>query len=255
MGGNAKVERLEEFTQYLNQNVLQGRMIFKLKHDEREIAFLDTTVRLINGYLVTEIYSRPTDAHQYLHASTSHPKHIMKGIPFSVGSRIRRNCSDRVQGDQYFTDNLVECEIHLLKCGYASENRDRKFLKAATIKREKTVAPKEQKLLNTSSREYYFVTDYDPEFPNIRMYLEKHQHILVEDPECRVLFPKGSLKVTRPEGTKFLRNYWHHLGLREKGRKLGRGRHLSQKAAINVANVEQIIKGEKEPVEWLTVGY
>ena len=73
MGGDAKVERLEEFTQYLNINVLQGRIIFKLKHDEREISFLDTTVRLINGYLVTEMYSRPTDAHQYLHASRHIP--------------------------------------------------------------------------------------------------------------------------------------------------------------------------------------
>ena len=136
-GGNAKVERLEEFTQYLNQNVLQERIIFKLKHDEREIAFLDTTVRLINGYLLTEIYSIPTDAHQYLHASTSHPKHTIKSIPYSVGLRIRRNCSDKVQGDQYFAKNLVEYRRHLLKCGYASENKDREFLKAAKIEREK----------------------------------------------------------------------------------------------------------------------
>ena len=74
-------------------------------------------------------------------------------------------------------------------------------------------------------------------------------YILVENQECRdrVLFPKGSLKVT--EGTKILRNCWHHLGLREKGRKLGRGRLWREKGPINVANVEQIIKGEKEPVE------
>ena len=131
------MERLKEFTQYLNQNVLQARIIFKLKHGEREIAFLHTTVRLINGYLVTEIYSKPTDAHQYLHASMSHPKHTIKSFPCSVGLGIRRNCSDRVQGDQYFTDNLVEYKRHLLKCGYASENIDRKFLKAVKIKREK----------------------------------------------------------------------------------------------------------------------
>ena len=67
--GDAKVERLEEFTQYLNQNVLQGRILFKLKHDEREITFLDTTVRLINGYLVMEIYSKPADVHQYLYGA------------------------------------------------------------------------------------------------------------------------------------------------------------------------------------------
>ena len=62
------MERLEEFTQYLNRNVLQGRIIFRLKHDGRELTFPDTTVRLINGYLVTDMYSKATDAHQYLYA-------------------------------------------------------------------------------------------------------------------------------------------------------------------------------------------
>ena len=92
-GGNAKVERLEEFTRYLNRNVLQGRIIFKLKHDEREIAFLDTTVRLINGLFSYGNLLEP-DAHQYLHASTSHPKHTVKSIPYSEGLRSRFNCSE-----------------------------------------------------------------------------------------------------------------------------------------------------------------
>ena len=78
-----------------------------------------------------------------------------------------------MQGDQYFADNLVKYKRHLLKCGYASESIDKKFFKAAKIKREKTIALKEQKLLKSSKREYYFVTDYDPEFPNIRMCSEK----------------------------------------------------------------------------------
>ena len=107
-----------------------------------------------------------------------------------------------MQGDQYFTDNLVEYKRYLLKCGYTSENIDRKFLKAAKLKKEKTIAPEKQKPPETSSREYYFVTDYDPEFPNIRKYLKKHRHILDKDPECRVLFPKGSLKVTERKRAK-----------------------------------------------------
>ena len=167
--------------------------------------FLDTTVRLINAYLVTEIYSKPTDAHHYLHASMSHPKHTINSIPYLVGLQIRCNCSDRVQRDQYFTDNLVEYKRHLLKCGYASKNIDMKFLKAAKIKREKTIAPEKQKPLETSSRLYYFVTDYDPEFPNICKHLDKHRHILDKDPECRVLFPKGSRKVTERRGHKNLK--------------------------------------------------
>ena len=45
-------------------------------------------------------------------------------------------------------------------------------------------------------RVYYFSTSYDPEFPNIREYIKKHEKILKEDPELKELFPKGCFRVT-----------------------------------------------------------
>ena len=54
---------------------------------------------------------------------------------------------------------------------------------------------------------------------------------------------RAVLRLQSAGGTKILRNYQHHLGLREKEWKLGRGRHWRGKGATNVANVEQ--KGRK----------
>ena len=150
-----------------------------------------------------------------------------------------------MQGDQYFTGNLVEYKSHLLKCGYASENIDGKFLKAAKIKREKTIAPEKQKPLETSSREYYFVTDYDPEFPKIRKYFKKHRHILDKDPECRVLFPKGSFKVTEPRGHKNLEELLAPSRLKRKGAETRERETLEGKGCYKCGKCRTNNKGRK----------
>ena len=63
-GENAKEGKLQEFTDYLNNNVLKGRIVFELEPPGTELNFLDVKVRIIDGYLVPEICSKPTDAHR-----------------------------------------------------------------------------------------------------------------------------------------------------------------------------------------------
>ena len=41
--------------------------------------------------LVIDLYVKPTDIHQYLHASSSHVSHCKKSIPFSQALRLNRN--------------------------------------------------------------------------------------------------------------------------------------------------------------------
>ena len=116
-GENAIEGKLQEFTDYLNKNVLKGRIVFELEPPGTELNFLDVKVRIVDGYLVPEIYSKSTDAHQYLHATSAHPAHWIRNIPYSVGLRIRRNCSDRAPADHYFMDNLKAYKRYLLNVG------------------------------------------------------------------------------------------------------------------------------------------
>ena len=46
--------------------------------------------------LVTDLYVKPTDIHQYLHASWCHISHCKKSIPFSQNLRLNRICSEKV---------------------------------------------------------------------------------------------------------------------------------------------------------------
>lgn len=40
-----------------------------------KISYLDVTVSLDNGKILTDLYVKPTDTHQYLFNSSCHPKH------------------------------------------------------------------------------------------------------------------------------------------------------------------------------------
>ena len=44
-----------------------------------------------SGKITTDLYTKPTDKHQYLLHSSCHPKHTKRAIPFAL--RRRRICS------------------------------------------------------------------------------------------------------------------------------------------------------------------
>ena len=70
---NVKGEQLEEFTRYLNSDVLRDKIKFAVESSGSQLVFLDTKVNLRQGFLVPEIYSKPMDSHEYLNPTSAHP--------------------------------------------------------------------------------------------------------------------------------------------------------------------------------------
>ena len=101
--------------------------------------------------------------------------------------------------------NLKAYKRYLLKYGYSSDNIDSNFIRAAKVKRSKTLKPNKKVQKQNGKRKYYFSTSYDPEFPNIRACIKKHEKILGEDPELKELFSKGCFRVTERRGHKNLK--------------------------------------------------
>ena len=83
-----------------NESVLKDEIKFEEESSERVLVFLDTKVHLIDGYLVPEIYPRPTDSHEYLNPGSAHPPMVANSNPYVVALRVRRNCSDRCENDE-----------------------------------------------------------------------------------------------------------------------------------------------------------
>ena len=94
-------QKVKEFTKYLNESVLKDKIKFEEESSGHELVFMDTKVHLTDGYLVPEIYSRPTDAHEYLSPDSAHPPMVTNGNPYAVALRVWRNCSDRFEMMSY----------------------------------------------------------------------------------------------------------------------------------------------------------
>ena len=184
---------MKTFTKYLNKTVLLGKIKFEPEYSEEYLDLLDVRVHLRGGYLIPEIHSKPTDSHEYLNPLSSHPPQVAKNNPCSVALRIRRNCSDRMEQDQFFVDILIKYKAYLLHSGYNSEMVDKQFVKVAKMKRKEKIKTRTKPKLK--GRKYSFVTTWVPGFPDIRKALHKFTNILMEDEKCREVFPKESFRV------------------------------------------------------------
>ena len=65
---------LKKFMEGLN-NFLSN-LKFTYEPSKKRVAFLDLNVSLENGSVITDLHTKSTDCHQYLHCSTSHLDHL-----------------------------------------------------------------------------------------------------------------------------------------------------------------------------------
>ena len=70
-------------------------MKFTYEKSRKKINFLDVVIKIKNGVMTTDLYSKPTDGHQYLHYESCQAEHIKRSIVFSQTLRIRRICTEK----------------------------------------------------------------------------------------------------------------------------------------------------------------
>ena len=85
-------ESLEKFLNKLNS--FHPTITFTAEYSKETINFLDVNIRLVEEELMTDLFVKPTDRHQYLDPSSSHPFQCKKGIPHSQALRLNRICSE-----------------------------------------------------------------------------------------------------------------------------------------------------------------
>ena len=99
------------------------------------MSFLDVTIsREVGGGISTDVFSKPTDTHQYLDYRSRHPKHVRQAIPYGQALRLRRICSSESKFDQ----RIEEFKGYLHKRGFQKtqilsqcekvRNKDRRLL-------------------------------------------------------------------------------------------------------------------------------
>ena len=154
------------------------------------IPFLDVNVSLINGKLTTDLYTKPTDKHQYLLQSSCHPKHTKRAIPFSLALRLRRIriCSS----DDTFTKRTTELKTYLNKRGYNLSFLDQEIRRVHNITRTESLASKDTSQTNQPKRVPLVIT-YNPALRSVSSIIHKHLNILSSSPRCANVFNAAPL--------------------------------------------------------------
>ena len=69
-------------------NNLHPKLQLAIKTSMEKLTFLDVQIDKEEGKILTDIYYKGTDSHQYLNFYSCHPKHTKYNIPYTLSRRI-----------------------------------------------------------------------------------------------------------------------------------------------------------------------
>ena len=146
---------------------------FTSEISDTAVNFLDVTVKKDNtGKIHTLLYTKPTDAHLYLHYSSFHPKHQKKSLPYSQALRLRRICSRT----EYYEKAASDMLKHFTNRGYPTHLVRNAIQKALNIDRNSLLLPKTDP--TNKKITIPFILTYNPCNPPISDILKKYTRLL-----------------------------------------------------------------------------
>ena len=90
---NDSEDKLKDFLAYIN--TVNPVIQFTHANTFKSVNFQDVLVTLTDdGTISTDLCTKPTDTHQYLHMNSCYPNHAQKATALSQATRILRICSD-----------------------------------------------------------------------------------------------------------------------------------------------------------------
>ena len=139
---------------------------------------------------MTDLYTKPTDTHQYLYQRSCHPSHCKSSIAYSQALQIRRICSRPTDYQQH----VAELKKYLMKRGHDGERVQQGIDKATRIPREELLMPRIHK---ESEQVTPLVVTFHPDLPHLTRILHDHQCVIDISPRLREALPKYPLVAYR----------------------------------------------------------
>ena len=175
---------------FLNEiNSFHPTIRFTAEWSKTSVSFLDTKVSIKGRRLVTDLYTKPTDTHQYLHHNSCHPNHCKKSIAFSQALRLRRICTE----EEDYLRHTRELKGYLVRRGYDEDEVQSQIDKSSVLNREELLEEKRKE----SKQVTPFIVTYHPDLPPLNRILAKHQCIIDLSPRLKGALPESPLVVYR----------------------------------------------------------
>lgn len=166
-------EELATFMEFINS--FHQTIKFTYQSSSEKLSFLDVSVSLENGFLQTDLFTKPTDSHAFLCQNSCHPAHVKRNLPYSQFLRLRRLCS----GEGRFQQRCDELERHLYARGYGRQVVRRGRERASAIGRREALTYKAK----PRTKRVPFVVTHNPLNPPLGQWLHEMQETVIKDSE------------------------------------------------------------------------
>ena len=163
-------DSLHTFIDHINS--FHRTIKFTSEFSHHQVNFLDVTIRMENGSIITDLYTKPTDSHQYLHSSSCHPRHCKDGIAYSQALRIRRICTN----DSDFSQHASDLKTNLTTRGHSAAKVQQAINKVKSLPRSDVLKRKPRS--KEPLRRVPLVVTFNPKLPPIRDITNDNHHIL-----------------------------------------------------------------------------
>ncbi|XP_071153747.1 uncharacterized protein [Mytilus edulis] len=173
------LDELKKFHEMSNS--LHPRIKTEMRYSTEKIEFLDVFVHIENGQFKTDLYTKSTDKHQYLHVSSSHSNSVKNAIPYGLGIRVKRICST----EEDYKTRREEIKTHLRKRGYNNSFTEVQLKKVDNLNREDLLQYKQKKENNRVP----LVITFSKALPNVHSILRKNLKILHQSERLKKIFP------------------------------------------------------------------
>ena len=120
------------------------------------------------------MYVKPTDRHQYLHYTSSHPNRTKRSIVYSQGLRIQRICTEKND----FLGHMEEMKSWFLRRGYPKD--------LIETEQNKVYIPSKSKSCNQKG--VPLVVTYHPLLQDLNSIINKYIYLLYADEEVKITF-------------------------------------------------------------------
>ena len=149
------IEKLNNFHKMLNTLDEKLKVTMEIGGN---ICFLDLKISIKNNRLETTVYSKPTDSHLYLEASSCHKKSSKNGIIKGVALRLRRICSP-MKGFQTKSPEYIMA--YLVARRHSAELVKSEFSEVSSIPRYEA----RKKVEKSFKNKVIFTSTFNPEVP------------------------------------------------------------------------------------------
>ena len=174
------ITELKEF--YKTANAIHPCIQVDLRYSSDKIEFLDVLTSIKNNRIETELFTKETDKHLYLHSESSHPESTKRAIPYGLGVRIKRICSD----SRSYEKNRLQIKNHLKNRGYHGNFVENELQKVDKLERQNLLSYRNKK---KSMERVPLVLTFSKGLPNVRNILRKHMPTLHTSDRLKNVFP------------------------------------------------------------------